>query len=189
MLPSLEGSHSTHTPREGERGRADFSSVPPCRACDGQRQICLYLEIKHLRGDSYLEVWFLIVSESYSNFLHGKEQQLAWIAGAMRWDTGVSFKFLSEITSVSLRLNQARLYFDLHFRQVYRGQNKGGKCPSGLELDKTFCHSLPCHRVECGIHLADKDGDIFPFWSFIRYESGKAIFTIYFEFQMLDGGF
>lgn len=96
VLPSLEGSHSTHTPREGERGRADFSSVPPCRACDGQRQICLYLEIKHLRGDSYLEVWFLIVSESYSNFLYGKEQQLAWIAGAMRWDTGVSFKFLSE---------------------------------------------------------------------------------------------
>lgn len=150
-----------HTPQEGKRGRADLSGVLPCRACDGQRQICLCLEIRHLRGDLYLEVWFLIVSESCGNFLHGKEQRLAWLADAMPWVIGVSFKFLSEITSVSLRLNQAHLYFDLHFRQVYRGQNKTGKCPSGLKPDKTFCHSLPCHRVECGIHLADKDGDIF----------------------------
>lgn len=114
---------------------------------DGHRQICLYLEIKHLKRDSYLEILFPILSGSSSRFFHGKEQQLAWITDVMPWVVCVSFKFLSEISLslfLSLKLNQAHPYFDLNFRQVQSSWNKAGKCPSGLKSDKTFCHPLPC---------------------------------------------
>lgn len=56
----------------------------------------------------------------------------------MSWIYGVSFKFISEVTCISLRLNQMHPYLELNFRQARSSQNKAGKCSSGLEADKTF---------------------------------------------------